>query len=710
MRLDGERRFSLILLAAVLVVNCVVLWPELSIAKVDLNDNVSHLVFIHGMVNAVETGQNPIDFWSPECSTGFPVFRVYQPLAHGIVTTAYFALGKSVPVEDIFAWVRFLALAMLPLSFFAAAWLLELRPLECAAAALLGPLLAAADRGLFGIEYRSYTWYGYGMFAQSVGNHFLLLAIGLCYRAIRRGTHVTLAGITLAVTCLSHLILGYIGALTACLMTVLPMADAPRLPRLRRLVWIGVVSALLCAFQLLPILQDGYLINRSHYEPVEKWDSFGAGRVLGWLFSGGLMDHDRVPVLTLLAAAGVALAAWRWKSGKRSGPEAVLLGGFVFWLLLYFGRPTWGPLLLLVGITADMHVHRLIVGVQIFLLFLAAMAMAALWREVSRRWNLLGAVAITAVLLFPLVQERAAFLAENTSTGRENLIEYDAERQALTAALDNVARRGGRGFAGMGLGWGRDFKVGYVPVHNFLIERGIPSVSFIYHAMSLPSDLMMHFDPSRAAHYRLFNVRSGILQARPVPLPDFVSLRADYGRFRVVEMPGGGYFDVVDATAWVPATRETFLEVNDPWLKSDQVDRKQHWLIGLNGNGGRRELTPPPAGSAGEVRSERQEGQVYSAEIAVSRPSYLLFKMTWHPNWKVSIDGHTEATEMLSPGFLGVAVKPGPHRVVCRYEPGTLRVWLAIGGVILVLGMFAASALLRGRRGPGVASSPTIQS
>src|ERR1035441_10798095 len=89
------------------------LWPELSISRVDLNDNVFHFTLVERMVQAVEHGENPLDCWSPEWSLGYPVLRTYQPLAHTLVVLVYFALGKSVGLMTVFVWIRFLAVVLL---------------------------------------------------------------------------------------------------------------------------------------------------------------------------------------------------------------------------------------------------------------------------------------------------------------------------------------------------------------------------------------------------------------------------------------------------------------------------------------------------------------------------------------------------------------------------------------------------------------------
>jgi hypothetical protein len=89
----------------------------------------------------------------------------------------------------------------------------------------------------------------------------------------------------------------------------------------------------------------------------------------------------------------------------------------------------------------------------------------------------------------------------------------------------------------------------------------------------------------------------------------------------------------------------------------------------------------------GRITTERQEGEIYNAEFDAARPAYLLFKMNWHPNWTVELDGARVNTLMLSPGFVGIFAPAGHHRVVCRYEGGSLKVTLLLLGAVLLLAM-----------------------
>ncbi len=76
--------------------------------------------------------------------------------------------------------------------------------------------------------------------------------------------------------------------------------------------------------------------------------------------------------------------------------------------------------------------------------------------------------------------------------------------------------------------------------------------------------------------------------------------------------------------------------------------------------------------------------------MSVAQDCYLLFKMTYHPNWRVLVNGEPHATVALTPGMLGVAVNPGEYRIECRYEPEVWRTPLLaaglLGGLLLLLG------------------------
>ena len=688
-RISRQTGIDLAILFAIVGLSAGFVWPELSISRVDLNDNVVHYALVERIVQTLERGGNPLDTWSPEWTLGFPLLRLYQPLAHLLTAAVYFLLGKSVSLMTIFVWIRFLAVVLLPLSFYAGARLLELRRSVALAAAVMSPLISSA--GLFGLEYGSYVWAGNGLFPQSVAAHCFLLSLGFGFRSLRRGTGGAQAGAWLGLTCLAHLIFGYMAAMSLVLLAILPDQGSSRVERLVRLVRIGGVGLALSAFQLLPLFLDNSIINHSRWEPSWKWDSFGATATLRYLLSGGLLDEGRLPVLSLAALSGFLMVVRRRRTA--SPAETFAACGAVLWILLLFGRPFWGPALTLFGLSPDVQLHRVAAGVQAFLILLGAIAAGEAWRELTIRGQTALAIVLSAAVLAPAALERSAYLANNARWGRDNLAAYAAAAPALDATIARVKERGGRVYTGIPAGWGGAHKIGAVPFYAFLSVRQVPAVAYLYHAMALTADIQPRMSQWNPAHYRLFGIRTVVAPAGvQTPLPPFWSHEQTIGRFDIFRTPETGYFDVVDAPAAVHTTKHNFYDVNDRWLQSDWADKRLHLLLDLGGPVPERLRIPaedrlpalPAFPAAGAIRSEHEADQSYRADCDVSRPAYVLFKMTWHANWRATVDGRPAATAMLSPGFIGVPISPGRHTVELRYEGSAWKVWLALAGLIAI--------------------------
>jgi uncharacterized membrane protein YfhO len=64
--------------------------------------------------------------------------------------------------------------------------------------------------------------------------------------------------------------------------------------------------------------------------------------------------------------------------------------------------------------------------------------------------------------------------------------------------------------------------------------------------------------------------------------------------------------------------------------------------------------------------------------------------MTYHPSWKITVDGRPVKTAMVAPGFMAAPVFAGAHHVRASYEPGHVRDWVAIAGLGIVAGLLLA--------------------
>ena len=480
-----QRWVSVCLLGAVLLVNSMSLYPELAVSRVDLNDNVFHYGLAQGFVESIEAHENPFNHWYAQWGFGYRLLRTYQPLPTALVASAYFALAKHVDLMTVFVWVRYLALVLLPASFYGCAWLFGLGDLGAAAATVLSPLISSP--GLYGIEYGSFVWAGSGLFTQLIAVHFFLWTIGFAMRGRWR-----IAGDLLALTFLSHFMYGLMGAMT---ITLLRPKNAWKS---------GLLAAALCSFQLWMLWTDHALINHSRWEPAWKWSSFGMSQIVTWLVTGELLDHGRLPVLSLLALT--ACLAWR-----HNYPLNLIAG---FWLVAYFG---WSWLDFLPQ-------HRFIGAVQVFLVLLAAVGLSQLWTQGLGKMGPVPVFLLTGLLLFPMLSERAQYLRNNAEWGAINRQAYEQNEGSINAALAIAKARGGRGYAGLPATWGGAFKVGSVPFYAFLSIAEIPSVGMLYHSMSKPSDNMYLFDERKLSDYRLCNVRTVIAPRGKIMAPFLKSL------------------------------------------------------------------------------------------------------------------------------------------------------------------------------------------
>jgi hypothetical protein len=585
-----------VVVALTVLVQADLLFHETRIGQCDLNDSVFHVT----LAERAAAERNPLDFWVPEWTFGYPVLRTYQPLGSLFLTGLYHLLGKSVSMVVLFAWVKFLLLVAFPVTVFFAARMIGLSDAAAAAAAAIAPFVST--NGLYGIEYGSYLWRGSGLYTQLVASHLFLLTIGFAARTFRGERFVTVTGVLAGLTFLAHFIYGHMAALTIVLLAILFRSWI-------RLAWIGAVAFAISAFQLLPMLRDMPLIARSRWEEAWKWDSFGAGAVMKWLVTGDLLDFGRLPVITALVATGFAVAIITRDKTTRFVAIAA-----AFWIVVFFGRPTFGPLLTLLGFGDRVQLHRVIGGAHLFLILLGGIGFAAIARK---PW--LGAL-VALVLIVPIFKERRAYLRDNKSWGEENLVWLAKDKPTLDQALAAARKLPGRTYAGLGAQWGKTFRVGYVPVYAFIGRAHIPALSYLYHAMAKTSDAMVLFDDTNPRDYERFAVGS-VIAPIDRQMPPFLREVATFGRFRVLQFPNANYF-------------------------------------------------------------------------GVESPTQILFKMTFHPNWRATVDGVEHPVRPGTDDFMTIDVKPGRRAITMSYQPGNTKFALLAAGIILVI----ASAFAERRR------------
>lgn len=678
-------------------------FPETRLNRVPLNDLVFHITASEHLLSALENHRS-VDSWVSEWSLGYPVWLSYQPLPHLAGALVIKACRAFATPEASFAAFYYLLLLALPMSVYLGARLMGLNPVASGLASLLVfASSATGNLGSYGLGYGAFAWSGSGLYTQLFALHFLAISWGVTTRALEIGRKNWLigAGVLIALTTLSHIIFGYVAFASAVVMA----AAAPRpqwRQRLLRLLAIVFPALLLLAWFFVPLLLRLDVVNHSRWENPQKWDSYGAPFILREILSGRFFDSGRPPILSLLIAAGICTAAIHYR--RQLARQLLILCGSA--LVLFFGRETWGHLVWLAGVPADLQMHRLQAAFELSAVLLAALGLTQLvaWARTRGTRFALVMIAAIGVGVVWIGTDRAAFLKQNQVWGDENLAAFRTSHADLDAALADIrqilAERPGRVSAGLAASWGRQFTVGQVPVYAFLSRHHIDQVSFLYHSMSKTSDVMVLRNESNPAHDVAFGIRAVIAPATQA-MPGYLQRRSVHGPFAVYEASPEGYFGVVDIAGFYDGPPSTDFEPESAWLSSPL--QNAGWVVSLDSR--QRSLPkihrwdplpPPPASSSfdGRVIAEEKSGEIYTARLEVNRPAYAFVKITWNPDLEATVDGRPAPVFHVTPGFGAVPLAGGRHQVVVRYQPGPLR------SVLLFLGLAAFAGVWFALRDP----------
>ena len=170
-----------------------------------------------------------------------------------------------------------------------------------------------------------------------------------------------------ALTVALHFETGYL-ALAVLLIWPL-IAGRPLVARLRRAAVLLGGSLLASAWVIVPLVaQRKWAAVNEPLRGTGLVNGYGARQVLDWLVTGQLLDHGRLPVVTVFAALGLVMAWLAWSSDP--GGRA-LLAALAVCLLFAFGRTAFGSLADVIPGGADLFFRRFMMGVQLCALLLA---------------------------------------------------------------------------------------------------------------------------------------------------------------------------------------------------------------------------------------------------------------------------------------------------------------------------------------------------
>jgi hypothetical protein len=701
--LNQEHLVAGLLLLIAVAFNLVALYPEVAIKAPMLNDGVLHVLALERVAAALDKGQIAIDLWLPGVALGYPLFHYYQHLPYVAQAAVFHLLQERVALPDLFRWTHYLLLSFFPISIYWSMRRFGFQRLTAAMSGFVASLLAT--NGLYGFDFSSYTWSGYGLYTQLWGMFFLPPALASATIYLRSGRGLLLATLLLAITALSNLVLGYVAFVSLAALFFLPLLGPATQEKRSRLLWrrakrlllLLALVALATAYFWIPFILDSPYINRSVWEEAGKVEANGMRWTLSTVVRGELFDYGRFPALTLLATIGLVICLWRWREERYRIPVILSL----LWLLLYFGWPTWDGLLDFLPLSSSLHLHRFIAGVHLGGIFLMGIGLALPWQWAFSKGKLgsLATVAIFIVLLLiPVYKERRAYLVNNERLMAQSKAALELEKADLDALMATLrSLPPGRVYAGNGANWGKAYTVGAVPLYAILNSARLDMVGYLYHALSLNANIQVLFDESRLEHYELFNVRYVVAPAGQ-EFPEFVHLVAPFGRHRLYQVRTSGYFELIKSGNSIPINNENFYTAVSRWLNSDGPGQKEHPILVWQGpiaEIGRTLSTSeecetdllaqaPTHAFYSHLISETVEEDAYSAVVYVERPSCLILKTSYHPNWRATVDGVETQTAMLMPSYVGLKVVPGTHLVRIEYHPRRQKGYLSLAAILIL--------------------------
>ncbi len=647
------------------------------------NDSSVHLQMVTFAGHLLSSGQFPLDHWYPYLSLGSPFFVQYQSTP-AILTGA---LGQVIGAQQAFSWTLYLLLSLWPICIYWSGRLLGWGRWMSAASAAISSLLFSITG--YGYEDQSYLAIGNGVWTQLWAMWTLPLAWGFSWRYVSQRRYLLGAVSTMALTITFHFLTAYLAGLSLIVLIFVRPRDIAR--RLSRAMLVGIGALLATLWVTLPLLVDSKWVAIDPFQVGTFWtDSYGARKILDWLVTGRLYDNGRFPVVTILVGIGLIVCLVRFRKDERA---RVIVGLWVLSLLLYFGRPTLGPVANLLPGNSQLLFQRYIFGVQLAGIFLAGIGVVTLIQladaGIRGRANAFAdrlsvnpwfvalrapaAIVVLVLVLYPAWTQTASY-ASASATWIHYQQSEDATEGVDVNTLLTIAQHdgGGRIYAGLPTNWGHSFTVGEVPVYIYLTDVGADSIGFTLRTTSLMTAPEAYFDESNPGDYATFGVRYLLLpQGHPPPVP--ATLITQLGPYQLWTVGKTQLIQVVDTSGTIAANGSNIGYQTSSFLESDLPSKGIYPTIAYAGQPAAVPTSPAGSttkGPAGTVLSEHIDltrGRAV-ATVFARRTAVVLLKSSFNPGWTVTVDGESVSTEMVAPALVGVTVAPGQHTVVFTFR------------------------------------------
>jgi hypothetical protein len=742
-----------------------------------------------------------VDHWVPNWAEGYNLPFYYSHVPQIVIVGSYKILSAIGVVNNfsLFQYYHlliYLLLCIFPISMFLGVKALKLPWTVAGAGALIASQISTD--GLYGLDPPSFLWRGWGLSSQLYAMMFLPLALAYSWRFLSESgimkydvipfnlkkiiheslftihnSDFWLAVILTILTTMGHLGIGIVVFLSMIVMAFSPTVEllisqekisliaADLVNRVFRLGILACVSLFFLSYWVLPTLLGNDYHNISVWDPVWKFDSYGWKETVIRFFNGDLLDFGRFPVLTLLTLAGIFAAPFlyikeqiynlRDKTGKlRNEPSSITENRpsyfafsllFIFWMMMYFGRTTWGKLIDLIPGMTEYHLSRFIVSIHAISMFLIPIGLwwlsrfsAGLIRRffITKKqaenspvplWLCFIFLGIFLALSLPPVYRQTAYYNELNdrliiqANGNAEKVRNDIN--ALEKVLHTLPS--GRIFAGRGGGWGKDFRIAETEMFMHLSTFGFNTVLWLPETWSPNSDTEQYFSEDQIKDYDLFNIRYVVAPPTQTTQP-FWKEKTRGQNWVLYDVDTTGYFTLGTRSMVVVADKQSYINLSRLWIQSKIPTQKLYpelvigktwtsdrfkiptirmidevtYLTAQNTRQNIFAINPLYAGdapSASMIGPEQvTDDMIFKTVVKVDqgcRECLIILKQTYHPNWRATVDGKPVKPIIVFPFYVAVPLNTsGTHEIAVWYQPSDLKV------VLMVLGLLGGLAVI----------------
>jgi hypothetical protein len=156
--------------------------------------------------------------------------------------------------------------------------------------------------------------------------------------------------------------------------------------------------------------------------------------------------------------------------------------------------------------------------------------------------------------------------------------------------------------------------------------------------------------------------------------------------------PGRGFAEYAAITRSEPASTQAELFARGlAWLRGGEAARWAFTRYDYQTTAPAGALIPIPDCATGRIAYARVQPARFEVLARCDVASAMVIKVTYHPNWRVTVDGTEISTFMVSPSYLAFALSAGEHFIVAEYRSTPIKApLLALGGLVLAASVATA--------------------